>query len=124
LQKKKKGEALMTTLKTDRLIKFLLFVIAVSLAAIAAHPYIAPSAVQAQSSDARAVFIEPGTNMLRAPDGSRQVMGKVVVDLRNGNIWGFPTLTPDPYPSAGTNTTPPTSRPFLLGKFALADMDK
>jgi hypothetical protein len=48
----------------------------------------------------------------------------VVVDLRNGNIWGFPTLQPDPYPAAGAITTPPTSRPFLLGKFALADMDK
>jgi hypothetical protein len=115
---------LQDSIKTDRFVKFLLLVIAVSLSAIAVRPYIAPSVVQAQSGEAHSVFIEPGTNMLRAPDGSRQVLGKVVVDLRNGNVWGFPTLTPDPYPSAGTNTTPPTSHPFLLGKFALADMDK
>jgi hypothetical protein len=35
--------------------------------------------------------------MLRAPDNGRQVLGKVVVDLRNSNIWGFPTLTQEPY---------------------------
>ena len=62
--------------------------------------------------------------MLRAPDGSRQVLGKVVVDLRNGNIWGFPTLTQDPYPSAGADTKAPISHPFLLGKFALSDMSR
>lgn len=61
--------------------------------------------------------------MLRAPDGSRQVMGKVMIDLRNGNVWGFPTLGPDPYPSSGANNTPPTSHTFLLGKFALTDME-
>lgn len=98
--------------------------IAIALVVIAAHPYLAPPAVQAQSDDAHAVYIEPGTNILRAPDGSRQVLGKVVIDLRNGNVWGFPTLTQDPYPSTGTQTTPQTSHPFRLGKFALSDMDK
>jgi hypothetical protein len=33
-------------------------------------------------------------------------------------------MTQDPYPSAGTQTTPQTSHPFLLGKFAWADTDK
>jgi hypothetical protein len=111
-------------MKIDRVVRSLLLVIAVSLAAIALHPYIAPGAVMAQSGDAHDVYVEPGTAMLRAPDGSRQVLGKVVVDLRNGNVWGFPTLTQDPYPSNGAQTTPQTSHPFLLGKFALADMDR
>jgi hypothetical protein len=111
-------------MQSDRIVKFLLLIIAVSLAAIALHSYVALPVVQAQSGDVRPFYIEPGVAMLRAPDGSRQVMGKVVIDLRNGNIWGFPTLTQDPYPSAGTNTTPPTSHPFLLGKFALSDVDK
>jgi hypothetical protein len=111
-------------MKIDRVVKSLLLVIAVSLATIASRPYIAPTAVMAESGDAHDVYVEPGTVLLRAPDGSRQVLGKVVVDLRNGNIWGFPTLTPDPYPSTGSQTTPQTSHPFLLGRFALADMDK
>lgn len=111
-------------MKIDLVVKFLLLVIAVSVSAIALRPYMAPTAVMAQSGDAHDVYVEPGTVMLRVPDGSRQALGKVVVDLRNGNVWGFPTLTPDPYPSTGSQTTPQTSHPFLLGKFALADMDK
>ena len=35
--------------------------------------------------------------MLRAPNNGRQVLGKVMVDTRNGNIWGFPTLTQEPF---------------------------
>jgi len=44
--------------------------------------------------------------------------------MRNGNVWGFPTLAHEPYPAAGFNSSPPTSHPFLLGKFALSDMEK
>jgi hypothetical protein len=47
-----------------------------------------------------------------------------VVNLRNGQIWGFPTFTQDPYPVNAVNRTPPTCHPFLLAKFALADPDK
>lgn len=111
-------------MKTDRMMMFLLSVIAVFLGMIALYPYVTPPVVEAQSGDGHALYIEPGTAMLRAPDGSRQVLGKVVVDLRSGDIWGFPTFTQDPYPAAGTNTTPPTSHPFLLGKYALADLNK
>ena len=111
-------------MKADGLVKFLLLVIAVSVAAIAARPYVAPPAAQAQAGDGLPFYVEPGTTMLRAPDGSRQVLGKVMVDLRNGNIWGFPTLSQDPYPNAGADTKAPTSHPFLLGKFALADTDR
>ena len=111
-------------MKVDLQMKILLFAIAVALSAIALHPYIAPPVVAAQSGAAGAIYVEPGVYMLRAPDGSQQVLGKVVVDLRTGNIWGFPTLQQDPYPAAGAKTTPPTSRPFLLGRYALGDTDK
>jgi len=99
-------------------------VIAVSLGAIAIHSYVAPPVAQAQSGDPQPIYFEPGVTMLRAPDGSRQVMGKVAIDLRTGNIWGFPTLTQDPCPAAGAETRAPTSHPFLLGKFALSDMNR
>ena len=62
--------------------------------------------------------------MLRAPDGSKQVWGKVVVDLETGNVWGFPTSTSDPYPSSRLSSQPETSHPILLGRFALEDMNK
>jgi len=79
-------------MKIDRFVKFLLLVIAVSLAGLALRPYVAPPVVEAQSGDGYPFYIEPGTAMLRAPDGSRHVLGKVVVDMRNGNVWGFPTM--------------------------------
>ena len=60
--------------------------------------------------------------MLRSPDATRSVLGKVVVDLRTGNVWGFPTLQQDPYPAIDSNTR--VSHPFLIGKFALGDMNK
>lgn len=110
-------------LRNDGTLKLLLLVIAVLQGFDVARPYFAPAPVKAQAS-ARDLYIEPGVFMLRAPDGKRQVLGKVMVDLRTGNVWGFPTLSQDPYPSSGMNTSPQTSRPFLLGKFALEDTDR
>jgi hypothetical protein len=102
-----------------------LLLIALALTSIAVRPYLEPGAAQAQSTQPYPFYIEPGTRMLRAPDGSRQVYGKVIVDLRSGTIWGFPTLNPEPYPINGvTSNKPPTSHPFLLGKFAFEDTDK
>jgi hypothetical protein len=49
--------------------------------------------VSAQSGQPYPFYIEPGIVMLRAPDGSKQVYGRMVVDLGNGKISGFPTLT-------------------------------
>ncbi len=111
-------------MKTDLCVKILLLVIAASLSAITLRPYVSPPPVAAQSGVASEIYVEPGVSMLRAPDGTQQVLGKVVVDLRNGNIWGFPTLSQDPYPAAGAKAGPPTSHPFLLGRFAFSDMDK
>jgi hypothetical protein len=111
------------TMKVELSLKILLFVIAISLSAIALHPYIVPPVVSAQSG-VNGIYVEPGVYMLRAPDGSQQVLGKVVVDLHNGNVWGFPTLQQDPYPAAGAKTSLPTSHPFLLGKYSLGDAEK
>ena len=111
-------------MKFDFAVKLLLLFIAVSLGAIAVHLYFAPPAVQAQSGS-NSVYFEPGTFMLRAADGSRQVLGKIAVDLRSGNVWGFPTLQQDPYPAQNVvPAAPPVSHPFLIGKFALGDMNK
>lgn len=110
-------------MRTNRFIECLLSVIAVLLGIIAVRPYAAPAVVSAQSGEPSSFFVEPGVTMLHAPDGSRQVLGKVVIDMRNGNVWGFPTLSREPYPVAGPSASAPTSHPFLLGKFALTDME-
>jgi hypothetical protein len=77
-------------MRMDWFVKTLLSIIALSLATIAIRPVLDPPAVAAQGAEGYPFYIEPGTFMLRAPDGSQQVYGKVVVDLRNGKVWGFP----------------------------------
>jgi hypothetical protein len=111
-------------MKIEWTVKALLFAIAVSLGTLALRPVFAPPPVRAQVGEGYPFYVEPGTAMLRAPDGSRQVYGKVVIDLRNGKVWGFPTMTQDPYPIDQVNSGPPTSHPFLLAKFALGDTDR
>lgn len=101
----------------------LLAIIATALIVIAARPYIAPPVAEAQSSS-RSFYIEPGVQILRNPDASGQVYGKVIVDLRTGKIWGFPTGTLDPYPSNPMDNKPTTSHPFALGRFALDETGK
>ena len=109
-------------MKTTTTTNLLLLMITLALLAIALRPYIVPAPVQAESATSYPFYIEPGTQMLRAPDGSKQVYGRVVVDLRNGNVWGFPTFAADAYPINSAGTTPPTSHPFLLAKFAFGDV--
>ena len=116
-------------MKLDCLSKTALIVIAALLAMHILHEFSAPRVAFAQSSGSPYHFyIEPGVTMLRAPDGNKQVLGKVVVDLTNGNVWGFPTNTPSPYPVdtrfqvSVSNIEPPVSTPIFLGKFDFSKM--
>jgi hypothetical protein len=110
----------------------LLLIIAIVLIAIAAkplwypHPAQAQTQTQAQPDDAAPypLYIEPGTQMLRAPDGTTQVYGRVMVDMQNGKIWGFPTTAMTVYPQDVSSPKPPVSHPFLLGTFAFEDTQK
>src|SRR5438309_843918 len=89
----------------------LLLLNAVLLLAVAFRPLLSPHAVAAQSASP-GLFFEPGVFTLRAPDASRQVLGKVAVDLGSGTVWGFPTLTQDPYPANPLEQKPQVSHPF------------
>ena len=102
----------------------LLLVIAVALVAIAIEPYIKPRPAQAQVMADYPLYFEPGVYLLRAPDGTSQIYGKVVVDLRTGKIFGFPTYGQQPYPIDIATTKPITSRPIVLGRFAFEDTDR
>jgi hypothetical protein len=110
--------------KKDSLTNALLGVIAMALIVIAARPYVSPVPVAADSSPAHAFYIEPGVQNLRYPDGTGQVYGKIVVDLKSGKIWGFPTGTVDPYPSYPLDSKPTVSKPFALGRYAFEDTEK
>jgi hypothetical protein len=111
-------------MKTDTFKNLLLLTIAIALIAIAVKPYRQPPPAEAQAVAAQPYYIEPGVQMLRRPDGNGQVYGRMIVDLRTGKIWGFPTNGIDPYPSNPLESKPMVSHPFALGKFAFEEMDR
>jgi hypothetical protein len=107
-------------LNGSRLTNVLLGVIAVSLAGIAVRGYVQPVGVQAQVANPDPMYVEPGVFMLRFPDGG-QALGKIAVNLRTGNVWGFPTGSTDPYPVSPLDGKPQVSRAIPLGRFAVGD---
>ena len=110
--------------RLDLYTRAILTTIAISLGVLVLRPALTPIAVQAQS-ETPALFIEPGTTSIRNPDGSFQGAGKVVVDLRTGDIWGFPTISPlTVYPMDGSATKPPTIKPIYLGRFDFSAMKR
>jgi hypothetical protein len=109
-------------MRPDLYAKCVLTVIAILLAVIALRPLRQPAPVSAASSDYSYLYVEPRVTALRRPDSGEQVQGKVVIDLRNGEIWGFPTLSGAPYPVDTTKPEPPVSTPMYLGKFDFSKM--
>lgn len=108
--------------RLDFYTRAILTIIAISLGVLVLRPALSPVPVQAQS-ETPALYIEPGTTTIRKPDGSAQGAGKVVIDLRTGDIWGFPTISPiSVYPIDGSATKPPTIKPIYLGRFDFSAM--
>jgi hypothetical protein len=97
----------------------LLSVAVTFLGVMALRPIFSPEVAQAQEGHAH-FYVEPGIKTILSPDRTKQVQGKIVVDLTNGNIWGFPTADDAPYPIDRTKPQPATSAPIYLGKFDLA----
>jgi hypothetical protein len=110
-------------MRTDLYTRCALTVIALLLGVIALRPAVQPVAVQAQADYSR-YYVEPGTTAVRKPDGTQQEQGKVVIDLKNGDIWGFPTLSGTPYPVDPTRSKPPVSSPIYLGQFDFSKMNR
>ena len=108
-------------MKVDRFIKAILLVIAILLGVLVFRPLVQPSPVRAQGSDGYPFYVEPGYTMIRKPDGTAQMYGKMVIDMRSGDVWGFPTLAQGPYPVDTAKTTPPKSNPIYLGKFMFSE---
>jgi len=102
--------------------KCVLTAIALLLGVIALRPVAQSATAAAASGDYSYLYVEPGVTAIRKPDGTEQVQGKVFIDLRNGDVWGFPTLSGAPYPVDTTNPQPPVSTPIFLGKFDFSKM--
>ena len=102
--------------------RVLLALIAIFLGIIALRPLMQPVTAHAQP-EVRHLYIEPGTTMLHVPGKDRHVLGKVGIDLTNGDVWGFPTFSELPYPYEPTKTTPPVSRPVYMGKYDFSALD-
>jgi hypothetical protein len=100
-------------MKAEPFIRPLLFLITIFLGLIALGPLVTSQKVQAESEVSHSFYIEPGTTLLTSPDGRQNVIGKVVVDLTNGNVWGFPTNRPKPYPTTTVAGRPPVVPPNL-----------
>ena len=108
-------------MRSPTYIEAILTVIAVLLGILALRPAATPAPVFAQPSPS-SLYVEPGVTIIRKPDGTGQVEGKVIIDLGTGDAWGFPTLSGAPYPVDTTKPVPPVSHPTYLGKFDLAQM--
>jgi hypothetical protein len=107
-------------MKLDWFVKLILLMIVFFLAALVFRPVVQPAPVQAQTVDSRCLYVEPGYTMLRKPDGSGQMYGKVMIDMRTGDIWGSPTLVEGPYPVDLAKSEPPKSHPMYLGQFVIS----
>jgi hypothetical protein len=101
--------------------RFALALAVIFLGMMALRPLFAPEVASAQSSSSH-YYVEPGIKTLLSPDRSKQVHGKVVVNLTTGEIWGFPTSPDVPYPIDTVRPQPATSEPTYLGKFDFAAM--
>lgn len=109
--------------RIDLYTKLTLTAIAVFLGVLALRPAADPPTVAAQSNPPY-LYVEPSTTPLRNLDGTIDTQGKVVIDLRNGDVWGFPTLSLAPYPVDVTKSTPPVSKPIYLGRFDFSAMKR
>ena len=109
-------------MKLDWFVKCLLIVIALLLGVMAFRPVVRPVSVLAQGGSPYPFHIEQGTVSPRKPDGTT-TWGKVVVDMRNGDVWGFSMKAQNtPYPVYGPGDTSKISHPMYLGRMAFDEV--
>jgi hypothetical protein len=83
-------------MKLDWILKSSLAVVVLFLGMIALRPLVQPAPVSAQTNESRHFYVEPGTTMLRKPDGTGQVYGKVFIDMSTGDVWDSRPIRPIP----------------------------
>ena len=111
-------------MKLDWFVKLLLLVIAILLAVVTFRPVVHPAPVLAQNGSPYPFHIEQGTISLRKADGTT-TWGKIVVDMRNGDVWGFPVKAQNtPYPIFGPGDGSKVSHPMFLGRMAFEEVQQ
>ena len=110
--------------RADLYTRSVLTAIAILLGILVLRPATHPAPVEAQSTTP-SLYIEPGATLIRRPDGSSLGEGKMVVDLKTGDIWGFPTSTVGSlYPVGIPNGKTPVTKAVYLGRFDFASMTR
>jgi len=103
------------TIRIDVYTKILLTAAVLLLGACVCQPLLRPVSVRAQS-DAPALFIEPG--LTRIPDANGiETMGKLVIDLKTGEAWGFPMILT-------AYREPTVSKPIFIGRYDFSAMKR
>ncbi len=105
-------------MRTDFYTKAMLTLIAVFLGILAFRPMMQPPATQAQTTTRALLHFDEKMSRIQVPDGSANLTGRVAIDLRTGNVYGFPTDVAG-YPRDVQNNRPAVSDPILLGRFNL-----
>lgn len=110
------------SLAADTYSKIVFTAIAVALSILALRSQVRTVRAQSDSFTAN-VYVEPGTVAIRSTDGGTVGEGKMMIDLKTGDVWGFPTTSSaSPYPIDPNSTKPPLSKPIYLGRFDLSAM--
>jgi hypothetical protein len=104
------------TIRVDLYTKVVLTAAVLLLGALAVQPLLNPAAVRAEA-EAASLYIEPGLTRIPGPNLGPDTMGKLVIDLKTGDAWGFPTIF--------TNYREPAiSKPIYVGRMDFAAMKR
>ena len=104
-------------MKPDVYMKITLTAIAIFLGVVALRPLLAPDNARAESTSAFAPLqFSESLNEFESKNG--RMVGRLAIDLRTGNIYGFPT-DGNPYPRNPLKQGVVVSDPVLLGRFNL-----
>jgi len=114
---------MLTNARGDLYIKVVLTAIAVFLGVIAFRPVVHTTDTVMAQTDGPEIYVEPGVTTIRSPNGSTQGDGKLMINLKNGDVWGFPTMYAGaPYPVDPLNNKPAVAKGIYLGRFDLSSM--
>ena len=104
-------------MKSDLYTKIVLTAIAVFLGMLALRPLAQPQAAGAEGRIPYTLLqFDQSLSQIQSSKGS--TMGRVAIDLRTGNIYGFPTDALG-YPRDPAKSETVVSEPILLGRFNL-----
>jgi len=104
-------------MRPDVYLKLVLTVIAIFLGIVAFRPVFAPAAAHAAST-ARCASIQFSEGVYEFESKNGGMTGRVAINLRTGNVYGFPT-DGNVYPRNPAKGDTVVSDPVLLGRFNL-----